>query len=67
MKLVFSKDEQEALQAINIAIKEEYSDDDLLSMEEKVGEEVLNHFDDNDNPLPRALLYESILDKISEV
>ncbi len=67
IKLKFNKEEILALKEIEISIKDDYSEDDLLELEDSVANELMNHFDKDDNPLPKALIYEAILDKISEV
>lgn len=66
MKINFNEDEIKALEEIDFKVKDNYSDEDLVSLEERVADELINHFDKNDEPLPKALVYESILDKLSE-
>lgn len=64
MKIKFNEEEVKALNAMGIQVKDDYSEEDLCSMEDLVGQEVMKHYDANDNPTPQALLCELIIDKI---
>jgi len=66
MHIYFNQEEILALKDIGINLKDAYSDEELLEIDEAVSIEVMNHFI-GDKPLPKALIYESILDKIADL
>ena len=67
MVLNLNQKEMDLLKELGIEIKENYSDDDIFKLSENIADILVDEFDENYKPSERALILESILDKIADL
>lgn len=65
MKIAFSDEEKKLIRVEGFNLKEDLSEDELFELDRLIADKLPEHFD-GDEPLPTAMIYEGILDKIAE-